>query len=69
MKKEEIINEGLQSASGNQVAPKVELEIIKKKHEINSKKEHCKWCEARVPFSEEYCSNRFHDAWKLHTEN
>ena len=68
MKKEEIINEGLQSASGNLVAPKVELEIIKEKHKENSKKDHCKWCEARVPFSEEYCSNRFHDAWKLHIE-
>ena len=33
MKKEEIINEGLQLAYGNLIAPKVKLDIKQDKHE------------------------------------
>ena len=69
MKKEELINEGLLLAAGNLEAPKVKFEMIREKHEVNFYKDRCKWCEEKIPFSDEYCSVRFSDAWKLHREN
>ena len=69
LKKEEIINEGLKLASGNPEAPQVELEIVKEKHEENFKKDHCKWCEERIPFSDECCSIRFSSTWKIDLKN
>ena len=65
MKKEEIINEGLQSAAGNLGAPKVKLVIEKDEHEKNDQKDRCYWCKEKVPFFEKHCSIRFHDGWKL----
>ena len=41
MKKEEIINEGLQIAIGNPEAPKVKLEFEYKKHEDDGRRK-CK---------------------------
>ena len=69
LKKEEIINEGLKLATGNQEAPQVELEIVKEKHEENFKRDHCKWCGERIPFSDECCSTRFSSTWKIHIKN
>ena len=66
MKKEEIINEGLQSTTWNLVAPKVKLEMISEKHEENFYKDRCKWCQEKIPFSDECCSVNFSVAWKLH---
>ena len=43
MKKEEIINEGLQSAIENPEAPKVKLEFEYHKHEEDGNRK-CKWC-------------------------
>ena len=69
MKKEEIINEGLQLASDKTKAPKVKLEIMKKKHEENFSKNHCKWCEEKLPFSDELCSIRYGRVWELDEDN
>ena len=69
MKKEEIINEGLQSAAGNLGAPKVKLVIEKDEHEENDQKDRCYWCKEKVPFFEKHCSIRFHDGWKLLRED
>ena len=58
--KEGIINGGLS------LSRRVKLEFIREKHEENFKKSHCKWCEKRIPFSDEYCSVRFRAVWKIH---
>ena len=65
VKKEEIINEGLRMATENLEAPQVELEIVKEKHEETFKKDRCKWCEERIPDSDEACSIRFSTMWKI----
>ena len=52
LKKEEIINEGLQ------LGLQVKLEFVHKKHEENCDKTRCKWCSEYVPFSKEYCPDR-----------
>ena len=58
MKKEEIINEGLQLAYGNPEAPDVvKLEFEYKKHEDDGRRK-CKWCDDRIPYSNEYCPCR-----------
>ena len=57
VKKEEIINEGLQIAIGNPEAPKVKLEFEYKKHEDDGRRK-CKWCDDRTPYSNEYCPCR-----------
>ena len=66
LKRREIINEGLKLAAGNLEAPHVELEFVKEKHEDNFKKDHCKWCEERFPYSDECCSVSFSTTWKIH---
>ena len=66
LKKKEIINEGLKLAAMNLEAPQVELEFVKEKHEENLKKDHCKWCEERTPFSDVSCSVRFGTTWTIH---
>ena len=57
MKKEEIINEGLQLAVGNAEAPKVKLEFEYKKHEDDGRRK-CKWCFEYFPYSNEHCTHR-----------
>ena len=69
MKKEEIINEGLQLAYGNLIAPKVKVDIKQDKHEKDVKKDQCKWCEERAPYSDEFCSINCFLNWKLLEEN
>ena len=69
MKKEEIINEGLQLAYGNLIAPKVKVDIKQDKHEKDVKKDQCKWCEEKAPYSDEFCSINCFLNWKLLEEN
>ena len=65
IKKEELINEGLQLAIGNSDAPKVELELKYKKHEDDGRRK-CKWCYEYMPYATEYCEYRIPDqSWHL----
>lgn len=65
IKKEEIINEGLQLAMGNSDAPKVKLELIYKKHEDDGRRK-CKWCWEHTPYCHEFCEYRKpNESWVL----
>ena len=58
MKKEEIINVGLQlPCNWDQEAAQVKLEFEYKKHQDDGTRK-CKWCSEHLPFSKEYCPSR-----------
>ena len=58
MKKEEIINEGLQMLKGNQENVEVKLTLKYKKHEEESRRRSCMWCNEPMPYSTEFCTCR-----------
>ena len=55
-----------QEAEKDKLRFQVELEFVKEEHEENLKKDHCKWCEQRIPFSDMSCSVRFGTTWTIH---
>ena len=48
---------------------KNKLDIKQDKHEKDVKKDQCKWCEEKAPYSDEYCSINCFLNWKLLEEN
>ena len=63
--KEKFINVGLSAAYGGLETHYVKVEFTKKVHEENVDKTHCKWCEEKIPFSDEFCTIRFGTNWHL----
>ena len=69
LKKEEILNDGLQLAMKKSEAPIVKVEFEYKKHEDDGRRK-CKWCWEHIPFSNEYCLDRKPDTnWSLQRES
>ena len=63
--KEKLINVGLSAANEGHETNYVKVEFTTKVHEENICKTHCKWCEEKIPFSDEFCTVRFGTNWQL----